>query len=345
MNLREQLSSHKLTLNLAIAAANYITTMTTRVSVEQLEYGVRELRHSLTRLLPVLESIERCQERDVILQNYHTTIQSFSRGADSIMTAPTIERPPSPSLAVSTIMPSVETSSTYFTTQSPSTFGIIPSVSSQSTYETAVAVQMISGNSSYKTAPSTFDSRDSCQVVPGLVHVFQHPSNITSISEETNGCYQVFVSGLGKSTYVVDVPSRNTSIEDLRRNVTNKAGVPMGLVRLSFNGRVLLDDVRSVDDFNIPHNATLRAHLNVMYAGKLFDERGMEEEYSPWFQPEPQARRAWPPWSTSRPSSSIRSDVHSAGWYSQREASSRKRYMEYLRQSLASPGLFIRRSG
>jgi hypothetical protein len=90
----------------------------------------------------------RNEERGIILDNYNVTIRRFARGADSIITASTIERPPSPSAILSFTLPSVESRSTYETAPASQPGIMLQSICSDSTYKTALPTLTYQGNTS-----------------------------------------------------------------------------------------------------------------------------------------------------------------------------------------------------
>ncbi|KAI0185559.1 hypothetical protein EV127DRAFT_515126 [Xylaria flabelliformis] len=65
----EQLSSHKITLSVAIATANLINTNATAVVSRRIEEDIVELRTTLTELLIRLDNAEKRQETDVGLRD------------------------------------------------------------------------------------------------------------------------------------------------------------------------------------------------------------------------------------------------------------------------------------
>ncbi|KAM0424752.1 hypothetical protein ACHAPT_010062 [Fusarium lateritium] len=256
---REQLVAHKITLSVAIAMANLVNTNSTEMATKRIETEVLELKSMVTGLLIRMNATEELQaDRDVIIDNYKSTIRRVARGADSIISEATWDREtsgPSLSVVVSSAGLSEDTEGSYKTARSVATAK--PNTDLDGLHKAPGSLHwLLNEETSYGRDTET----------PVVSQSNTEGSNLKGwpVGESpTAGPHQVFVKGPHQRTHAFTFECTPT-IYDILTQVHDRTGVPPDLVSLRVGGRILTPTASSLD---IPDGTTIHANLNIVGIG------------------------------------------------------------------------------
>jgi hypothetical protein len=271
----------------------------------------------------------RNDERGIILDNYNVTIRRFARGADSIITASTIERPPSPSAIVSFTLPSVGSRSTYETAQASQPGTVLQSICSASTYETALSTLVFQENIAQNgtaVAKKSDDTDSRSMVTVRATHDGSSNKSTATLRSATNriAINQIFVKGPEAHTTVISDIDNSWQVSHVLYMLKQRTGVPYDRISISFNGRIL-KPCESIAECQILTNSTLHANINAWGEREWYDKLW---EADSW-------RSSIMDSSSSAPladSSSYRGK-RSLRWYGRKEEATRESYIDVLKKS------------
>ena len=114
LQLRDQLSAHEITLNVAIAAANLINTTKTEATTARIEQDVQDLKSTLAQLLARLnrDDIQFATEAAVVETNYKTTIRRIANDAASVLSSVNPNEEPALSFNIDRVVSTLASRST-----------------------------------------------------------------------------------------------------------------------------------------------------------------------------------------------------------------------------------------